>query len=117
MINQNYQIFNLQEILGRYAMTAGVPLAFIRVTGWNNSTNVDAINTSIARYSKMLESDLIADMKDSEYVVVELEKLDQGVLDYFDDNFPDSQASVANPEMYVFYALYNDLGQLIASNE
>jgi hypothetical protein len=56
-------------------------------------------------------------MKQSEYVVVELERLDQGVLDYFDDNFPDSQASVANPEMYVFYALYNDLGQLIASNE
>lgn len=117
MINQNYQIFNLQEILGRYALEAGKPLAFIRVTGWNNSTNVDAINTSIARYSKMLESELIADMKESEYVVVELERLDRGVMEYFEDNFPESQAGVLTPEMYVFYALYNDLGQLIASNE
>ena len=117
MINQNYQIFNLQEILGRYALAAGKPLAFIRVTGWNNSTDVDAINTSIARYTSMLESDLIADMKESEYVIVELERLDQGVMEYFEDNFPENQASVANPELYIFYALYNEDGQLIASNE
>ena len=49
----------------------------------------------------MLETDLIADMKQSEYVIVELERLDQGVMEYFEDNFPENQASVANPELYI----------------
>lgn len=117
MNNQNYQIFNLNEIFGKYALATGKPLAYIRSYGWNNSSNVEAINTSIATYEQLLETDIVADMKDSEHIIIELERLDSIVMEYFEDNFPESQSKTAVAEQYIFYALFNEQGQLIASNE
>ena len=116
MINQNYQIFNLQEILGRYAMTAGVPLAFIRVTGWNNSTNVDAINTSIQLYKNILPLDMWTCLNQSEHVFAEVDDITD-MLNFLESNLPESQASTSTPENYIFYSLANSSGQIIATNE
>ena len=38
------------------------------------------------------------------------------MADFLQDTFPASQASVET-EMYIYYALYNDEGQVIADNE
>jgi hypothetical protein len=52
----------------------------------------------------------------SEYNLIELESLD-GVVDFLEDSFPESQATCTEPSQYIFYALYNELGQIIESNE
>ena len=52
-----------------------------------------------------------------EWHVTVLDELSD-VQQFVTDTFPESQAQVAsNPEMYIFYALYNDQGQVIDSNE
>lgn len=117
LVNQDYQIYNLQEFIGLYAAATQTPMAFVRVTGWHNSSDVDKINEAITTYGSLLENDMMNEFRDSEYNFITLEQLDEHVLMYFEDNFPSSQTAVTNSEMYIFYALYNDQGQLIASNE
>ncbi|AOV58540.1 hypothetical protein T040910_035 [Synechococcus phage S-CAM3] len=115
MDNTEYQIYNLETFIGRYAALANKPLIFFRVYGWNNSTDVDAINASMTLYEDILPLDFTTLFKDSEYLVVEMESIIEAEQ-FLLDNFPQTQADVPK-EQYIFYALYNDLGQVILSNE
>jgi hypothetical protein len=116
MINQNYLIYDLTTSIGRHVALRGVPMIFIRSYGWNNTSDVDKINESRELYKGVLPLDLWMEMDRSEYNLIELESLD-GVVDFLGDSFPESQASCTEPSQYVFYALYNDQGQIIESNE
>ena len=52
-----------------------------------------------------------------EWHVTVLDELSD-VQQFVTDTFPASQAQVAStPEMYIYYALFNDQGQVIDSNE
>lgn len=115
MNNTEYQIYNLETFIGKYAALAGKPLIYFRVYGWNNSTDVPAINESIALYESMLPVDFTTLFKDSEYLVVEMESITEAEK-FLTDNFPVSQEGVSK-ERYIFYALYNDQGQVIMDNE
>ena len=115
MDNVEYQLYDLQTFIGRYAALAGKPLVFFRVYGWNNSTDVDAINASIALYDGMLPVDYMILFKDSEYVVLELEEMGD-IMNFLQDNFPPQQEGTPT-EQYIFYALYNAEGQVILDNE
>ncbi len=115
MNNTEYQIYDLQTFIGRYAALAGKPLIFFRVYGWNNSTDVDAINSSIELYEGMLPLDFTTLFRDSEYLVVEMESILEAEK-FLLDNFPLTQEGTPK-EQYIFYALYNDQGQVIMDNE
>lgn len=116
MIDQNYQIYDLSTSVGRHVALRGVPMIYIRSYGWNNTSDVDKINESRALYKGILPLDLWTKMDQSEYNLIELESLD-GVVDFLEDSFPESQALCTEPSQYVFFALYNDMGQIIESNE
>lgn len=115
MDNLEYQLYDLQTFIGRYAALAGKPLVYFRVYGWNNSTNVDAINSSIALYNDTLPVDYMVLFKDSEHVVLELEEMGD-VMNFLQDSFPAQQEGTPT-EQYIFYALYNTEGQVILDNE
>ena len=115
MDNTEYQIYDLQSFIGKYAGVVGKPLIFFRVYGWNNSTDVDAINSSIALYESMLPLDFTTLFRNSEYLVVEMDSLVEAEQ-FLVDNFPSSQAGCPK-EQYIFYALYNEQGQVILDNE
>ena len=115
MDNIQYQLYDLQTFIGRYAALTGKPLVYFRVYGWNNSTDVDAINASMELYSSILPLDYTTVFKDSEHVVLELEEMGD-IMNFLQDNFPAQQAGTPK-EQYIFYALYNDEGQVILANE
>lgn len=115
MNNTEYQIYDLQTFIGRYAALAGKPLIYFRVYGWNNSTDVSAINSSIELYESILPVDFTILFKDSEYLIVEMDSLVEAET-FLLDNFPKTQADVPK-EQYIFYALYNEQGQVILDNE
>jgi len=115
MNNTEYQIYDLQTFIGRYAALVGKPLIFFHVYGWNNSTDIDAINASMNLYSEILPLDFTTLFRDSEYLIVEMESIDEAEA-FLSDNFPSRQIDVPKEE-YIFYALYNDKGQVILDNE
>lgn len=115
MIYTNYECFDLSSFISEYAKKVEKPIAFIRVWGWNHSTDVEKINKSMEIYKDILPLDMYTMMHDSEFVFVQLEDIEQTV-EFFESSFPESQSKCEN-EMYIFYAIYNSLGQIILSNE
>ncbi len=115
-MNTNYNVHYFEHFIGNYAALIKKPVVYFRSVGWNNSSNVDAINASWAVYEDILPGDLWTALKTSEQVFIECD--DVGVMmNWLGDNFPQSQASCTIPENYIFYALYNAEGQQIATNE
>ena len=116
-ISTDYQVYDLETIVGKYAAKIQQPVLFIQTTGWNNSSDVDKINASKAIYADTVPTDMYNQVVNGEWHVTVLDELSD-VEQFLDDTFPTSQAQVAsNPEMYIYYALFNDQGQVIDSNE
>ena len=116
-ISTNYQVYDLETAVGKYAAKIQKPVLFLRTTGWNNSSDVDKINASKAIYADTIPTDMYTQLVNGEWHVTVLDELSD-IQQFVTDTFPESQAQVAsNPEMYIFYALYNDQGQVIDSNE
>ena len=116
-ISTNYQVYDLETAVGNYAAKIQKPVLFLRTTGWSNSNDVDKINASKAIYADTIPTDMYTQLVNGEWHVTVLDELSD-VQQFVTDTFPESQAQVAsNPEMYIFYALYNDQGQVIDSNE
>ncbi len=115
-MNTDYEVLYFDNFIGKYAAAIGKPVVYLRATGWNNSTNVDAINASYDLYKDILPLDLWTTLKNSELVFMEVEDITD-TLNFLNNDFPESQATTATPENYIFYALYNAEGQIIASNE
>ena len=116
-ISTNYQVYDLETAVGNYAAKIQKPVLFLRTTGWSNSSDVDKINASRAIYADTIPTDMYTQLVNGEWHVTVLDELSD-IQQFVTDTFPESQAQVAsNPEMYIFYALYNDQGQVIDSNE
>ena len=116
-ISTNYQVYDLETAIGKYAAKIQQPVLFLRTTGWSNSSDVDKINASKAIYADTIPTDMYTQLVNGEWHVTVLDELSD-IQQFVTDTFPESQAQVAsNPEMYIFYALYNDQGQVIDSNE
>ncbi len=116
-ISTNYQVYDLETAVGNYAAKIQKPVLFLRTTGWSNSNDVDKINASKAIYADTIPTDMYTQLVNGEWHVTVLDELSD-IQQFVTDTFPESQAQVAsNPEMYIFYALYNDQGQVIDSNE
>lgn len=115
-MNTNYDVFYFENFIGRYATSVGKPVVYFRAYGWNNSSNVEAINASMELYKEILPLDLWTLLSQSEFVFMEVEDIED-TINFLDNNFPESQALTSTPENYIHYSLYNDLGQLIHSNE
>ena len=116
-ISTNYQVYDLETAVGKYAAKIQQPVLFLRTTGWNNSSDVDKINASKAIYADALPTDMYNQLVNGEWHVVVLDELSD-TMQFVSDAFPESQAQVAStPEMYIYYAVFNDEGQIIDSNE
>lgn len=115
-MNTDYEVYYFDNFIGKYAAAIGKPVVYFRATGWNNSSDVDAINASYALYEDILPIDLWTALKNSEMVFMEVDDIIE-VQKFLDNDFPESQETTTTPENYIFYALYNAEGQVIASNE
>ena len=116
-ISTNYQVYDLETAIGRYAASIKQPVLFLRTTGWSNSNDVDKINASRAIYINTVPTDMYNQLITGEWHVTVLDELSD-IQQFLTDTFPESQAQVADdPEMYIYYALFNDQGQVIDSNE
>ena len=113
----NYNTFYLDNFIEKYAAQLGKPVLYLRSTGWNASSDVDAINASYTKYQSILPNDLWTALKNSEFVFSEIDDDVADTMEWLEDNFPSSQASTAIPEDYIFYSLVNAEGQQVASNE
>ena len=116
-ISTNYQVYDLETAVGKYAAKIQQPVLFLRTTGWNNSSDVDKINASKAIYADTIPTDMYNQLINGEWHVTVLDEMSD-IVKFLDDTFPESQAQVVDdPEMYIYYALFNDQGQVIDSNE
>lgn len=112
-----YDTFYFDNFIERYADERGKTILYLRSTGWNASSDVDAINASYEVYKDILPNDLWTALKNSEHVFCEVDDDIADVQTWLGDNLPESQASCTTPENYIFYSLVNSDGQTIASNE
>jgi len=112
-----YDTFYFDNFIERYADERGKTILYLRSTGWNASSDVDAINASYAVYENILPNDIWTALKNSEHVFCEVDDDIADVQTWLGDNLPESQASCTTPENYIFYSLVNAQGQQIASNE
>jgi hypothetical protein len=115
-MNTEYEVSYFDNYLEKAAAALGKATVYFRATGWNSTADVDAINASWDMYKTILPLDLWTALKSSEHVFMEVENLTDTIT-FLDDNLPQSQATCTNPVNYIFYALYNDQGQQIATNE
>lgn len=114
-MNSEYQIYFFDNFIERYAKLFGKPVIYIRTYGWNHSQDIEKINESMSVWQDILPNDMFTVMKNSEFSFIEVDNLEEAV-DFLESNFPLDQASVAYPELYVHFSLYNELGQIILSN-
>lgn len=115
-MNSSYDAFYLDNFIENYAVLKGKAVLYLRSTGWNASSDVDAINASQELYRDILPTDLWTLLKNSEHVFAEVDDFDD-MLNFLESNLPSSQASTTTPENYIFYSLANSDGQIVATNE
>ena len=115
-MNTSYDAFYLDNFIERYATLKGKAVLYLRSTGWNNSSDVDAINASYETYKSILPLDMWTALKQSEYVFMEVDDM-QMTIEFLEASFPASQAETTTPENYIFYSLCNVEGQTILTNE
>ena len=115
-LHANYTIDYLQDFIGESAQRQEKTIIFLRSTGWNNSTDVDAINASRELYKTRVTLDIWTALDRSEYTFILCDDVEEAI-EYCEDAFPESQASCTRPEDYIFYAVYGPNGQLLADNE
>ena len=118
----DYQVYDLETSIGNYAKSIGSWVVYIRAYGWNNSDDVTKINASKDIYKNYLPVDLynVLDVSEFNTMVIEdatpPDPMGGDIIDWCADTFPKSQADVEK-EMYIYYAVFNELGQIIASND
>lgn len=114
-MNTDYDVFYFDNFIERYAATTGKGVIYLRSYGWNNSSDVDAINASMDLYRDLLPLDMFTALQQSEFVFVEVDDLDD-TIEFLETTFPESQENCAVPENYIHFSLYNSLGQSVLSN-
>ena len=112
----NYDVFYFDNFIERYVASNNKSLIYLRSTGWNNSSDVDAINASRDLYKVRLSLDIWTDLTQSEHVFILCDNTEEA-FDFCEDAFPESQAACTRPEDYIFYAIYGPNGQLLSDNE
>jgi len=114
-MNSEYQIFFFDNFIERYAKTVSKPIIYLRSYGWNHSQDIDKINESMEFYKDILPLDIFTALKNSEFSFIEVDSVEQAA-EFLVINFPENQAEVAYPELYIHYSLCNEIGQIILSN-
>lgn len=114
-MNTNYDVLNFYQFCEQYAIAKQRAVVYFRSYGWNNSSNVDAINSSYELYKEILPLDLWTSLKNSEFVFMEVDDI-MDTMNFLDNSFPESQESTTTPENYIHFSLFNAEGQLIHDN-
>ena len=115
-LNSEYHAPYLDDFIGAAAAAKGKAVVMIRSWGWNNTSDVAAINASREFYKPLIPLDIWTAMFESEFSFCEVSNIVE-TLDWLEDTFPESQATCTDQSKYIFWALYNDQGQPIADNE
>lgn len=115
-LNSEYRATYFDDFIGEAAVAKGKAILFIRSWGWNNTTDVAAINASMDFYKPLIPLDIWTAMTQGEFTFVECDDIAE-TLEWCEDTFPETQAGTTDQAKYIFYALYNDIGQIIDSNE
>jgi len=113
-MNSEYEVYFFQNFIEKYAKTANKAVVYIRTYGWNHGKDIEKINNSMDTYSELLPLDMMTVMKNSEFVFIEVDDINEA-MEFFQDNFPENQEN-CELEYYVHFSLYNSSGQLILSN-
>ena len=115
-LNTNYEAYYFEDLIGKYAISKQKGIVYLRSWGWNNTSDVDAINASMSLYRSRLPLDIYTALTQSEFVFLEVDNVAE-TMEFCEDMFPASQASTAEKAHYIFYAVYNAQGQKLADNE
>ena len=114
MLNATYDCMYFEDLIEEHAKSNEKCVVYLRSYGWNNSDNVERINQSMEIYKNILPLDIFTALTQSEFVFVTVDN-EQEAMSFFDDVLPESQAS-CDKEDYIHFAIFNSLGQKIASN-
>tara|TARA_Y100000385_G_C12888550_1_gene548929 strand:+ start:291 stop:638 length:348 start_codon:yes stop_codon:yes gene_type:complete len=114
-MNSDYEIFYFDNFIERYAIAKETAVVYFRSFGWNNSTDVDAINKSREFYKDILPLDIWTALDNSEFAFMEVSNIEE-TMDWLDSNFPSTQEGLPTPENYIHYSLFNAKGQIIFDN-
>lgn len=115
-MNSDYDVFYFDNFIERYAAAKERAVIYLRSYGWNNSTNVDAINESREFYKGILPLEVWTALDSSEFVFLEVDDIEEA-MEWLDANFPSTQEGLPTPENYIHYSLFNSQGQIIFDNK
>ncbi len=89
-LHANYTIDYLQDFIEESAKRQEKTVIFLRSTGWNSSSDVDAINASYDLYRSRLPVDIFGALHESEYSFIICDNVDEA-MEWCEDLFPVSQ--------------------------
>ena len=102
MIVSNYNCVYFEDMVAKYVTMLGKPVIYIRSYGWNNTTDVEKIQTSMEIYKNLLPLDLYVTISQCEFSFVEIENIEEAIE--------------FEPESYIQYTVFNVQGQVVANN-
>jgi hypothetical protein len=114
MIISKYNCIYFDDMVAKYVTMLNKPVIFIRSYGWNNSADEQKIQQSKEIYKNSLPLDVYTTMDQCEFSVIEIDDVEEAI-EFCEDSFPES-AEKCDPELYVYYKVFNAQGQVVASN-
>lgn len=114
MIVSDYNCVYFEDMVAKYVSMLGKPVIYIRSYGWNNTDDVEKIQISMEIYKTLLPLDLYVTMSQCEFSFIEIDDIEEAI-EFCEDSFPESSTK-CDPESYIQYTVFNDQGQVVASN-
>lgn len=114
MIVSNYNCVYFEDMVAKYVSMIGKPVIYIRTYGWNNTDDAEKIELSMETYKTLLPLDLYVTMSQCEFSFIEIDDIEEAI-EFCEDSFPESSTK-CDPESYIQYTVFNDQGQVVASN-
>ena len=111
MIVSNYNCVYFEDMVAKYVTMLGKPVIYIRSYGWNNTTDVEKIQTSMEIYKNLLPLDLYVTISQCEFSFVEIENIEEAI-EFCEPLDPEK----CEPESYIQYTVFNVQGQVVANN-
>lgn len=102
-------------MLGKYACLIKKPIIFLRTVGWNDpSSDVEKVLEFKEIYKNLLPLDIYTCITETEFSIIEIDNIEEAISE-IGDIFPENKDS-CEQELYIYFAIFNDEGQLIISN-
>ena len=115
MIVSDYNCLYFEDMLGKYARLIEKPIIFVRSIGWHNpDSNAEKVLESKEAYKVLLSLDIYTCISETEFSVIEIDDIEEAIEE-IGNIFPENKDS-CEEEFYIYFAIFNNEGQLIISN-